>query len=172
MITNLLENPCTWVTTRSTVKSVTKVFISWGEKTKLAKKKQPVKTLFLPESVVSKQLLGCSGHFLHILCHCNWTAHTVTCTFHVQLQRIASNVAFLKKFILWYGTYQIFHTFLLQGYFNLKSLKTCTVNVYGKTCTAQQILEFFAVLFVAFMWKLYMWKIGCSRFLLIYTQFF
>ena len=44
---------------------------------------------FSSVAVVSKQLLGCSGHFLFILCHCNPTAHSVMCTVYMQLQRTA-----------------------------------------------------------------------------------
>ena len=47
MIKIPLENPCTWVTTFSIVKSVTNTFISWHEKTKKENKKQPVGILFL-----------------------------------------------------------------------------------------------------------------------------
>ena len=45
-----LENPYTWVTTLSTVKSVTNTFILWHEKTKKENKKQPVGILFLLNS--------------------------------------------------------------------------------------------------------------------------
>ena len=49
---------------------------------------------FSSAAVVSKLLLGCSGHFLFILCHCNPLAHSVMCTIHMQLQRTAWNVGF------------------------------------------------------------------------------
>ena len=58
------------------------------------------KTLFLSAAVVSKLLLGCSGHFLFILCHCNPTAHSVTCMIHVQLQKTAWNMTFHMKQIV------------------------------------------------------------------------
>ena len=38
---------------------------------------------FSSAAVVSKLLLGCLGHFLYILCHCNSTAHSVMCTVHI-----------------------------------------------------------------------------------------
>ena len=38
--------------------------------------------------------MGWSGHFLFILCHCNPTAHSPTCTVDMHLQRTAWNVAF------------------------------------------------------------------------------
>ena len=45
-------------------------------------------------AVVRKQLLGCSGHFLYILFHCNPTAQIVMCMIHMQIQRTAWNGAF------------------------------------------------------------------------------
>ena len=54
----LLENPCTWVTTLFTVKCVTNTFISWPEKTKQAKKKQPVGSLFLLSSCCEQGAAG------------------------------------------------------------------------------------------------------------------
>ena len=41
---------------------------------------------FSPAAVVSKVLLGCSGHFLFILCLCNPTAHSLTCMIHMQTE--------------------------------------------------------------------------------------
>ena len=59
---------------------------------------------FSSAAVVSKQLLGCSGHFLFILCHCNPPAHRLMCMIYVQVQRTAWNVAFHMKKIFW-GNY-------------------------------------------------------------------
>ena len=56
---------------------------------------------FSSAAVVSKLLLGCSGHFLFILCHCNPTAHSPTCMIHVQTQRTAWNMAFHMKQTFW-----------------------------------------------------------------------
>ena len=55
---NPLENPCTWVTTYSIVKSVTNTFISWPEKTKKENKKQPMGSLFLPNSCCEQAAAG------------------------------------------------------------------------------------------------------------------
>ena len=83
----LLENPCTWVTTLFTVKCVTNTFISWPEKTKQAKTTSNLwEVCFSSAAVVSKVLLGCSGHFLFILCHCNPAAHSLTCMIHMQTE--------------------------------------------------------------------------------------
>ena len=54
----LLENPCTWVATLSTVKSITNTFISWPEKTKKENKKQPVGSLFLLNSCCEQAAAG------------------------------------------------------------------------------------------------------------------
>ena len=86
-----------WVTTLSTIKSVTNTFISWGEKTKKKRNNNLWEVCFSSAAVVSKLLLGCSGHFLFILCHWNPTVHSLTCTIHVQLQRTAWNVTFLPR---------------------------------------------------------------------------
>ena len=102
-----VENPCMWVATLSTVKSITNTFISWPEKTKKENKKQPVGSLFLLNSCCEQAAAGCSGHFLFILCHCNPLAHSVTCTIHVQLQRTAWNVGF-HTFLATF--YTIFYT--------------------------------------------------------------
>ena len=59
-----------------------------------------MESLFLSEVVVSKLLLGCSGHFLFYLCHSNPIAHSLTCMIHVQIQRTAWNVAFHMKQIV------------------------------------------------------------------------
>ena len=74
-----LENPCTWMATLPKMKSVTKTFIFKGEKTTQAKRWQPVESLFLSASVVSKQLLRWSGYFLYSFCHGYQAAHSVTC---------------------------------------------------------------------------------------------
>ena len=92
-----LENPWTWVTTLSTIKSVTNTFISLGEKTKKKRNNNLWEVCFSSAAVVSKLLLGCSGHFLFILCHWNPTVHSLTCMIHVQLQRTAWNVTFLPR---------------------------------------------------------------------------
>ena len=63
-----------------------------------------MENLFLSAAVVSKLVLGCSGHFLFILCHCNPTVHSLTYVIHMQLQRTAWNVAFHQfnyTYILW-----------------------------------------------------------------------
>ena len=52
------------------------------------------------EVCFSQQLLGCWGHFLYILFHCNSTADSLTCTIHMQAQRTAWNMAFDMKQIV------------------------------------------------------------------------
>ena len=47
-----------------------------------------------------KSLLGCWGHFLYILFHCNTTAHSLMCMIHMQIQRTAWNMAFDMKQIV------------------------------------------------------------------------
>ena len=47
---------------------------------------------FSSAAVVRKQLLGCSGHFLYILFHCNPTAQIVMYMIHMQIQRNAWNL--------------------------------------------------------------------------------
>ena len=61
-----LENPCTWVTTLPTVKSVTNTFISWPEKTK-KKRNINLWKLCLPQ-----QLLWAS---------CCWVGQGISCSF-------------------------------------------------------------------------------------------
>ena len=58
MIKIPLENPYTWVTTLSTVKSVTNTFISWHEKTKKENKNRPVGSLFLLNSCCEQAAAG------------------------------------------------------------------------------------------------------------------
>ena len=63
-----LENPCTWVATLSTIKSVTNTFIAWSEKTKKENKKKPVGSLFLLniccEQAVAGMLRAFPVHFV------------------------------------------------------------------------------------------------------------
>ena len=95
---------CSYLTTLSTIKSVTNSFISWPEKTKKKRNSNVWEVCFSSADVVSKQLLGCSGHFLCILCHCNPPADRLMCMIYVQVQRTAWNVAFHMKKIFW-GNY-------------------------------------------------------------------
>ena len=78
-----LDNPCMWVTTLSAVKSVTNTFILWVKRPKKKRNSNLWEVCFSSAAVVSKLLLGCWGHFLYILCHCNSTAHSVMCTVHM-----------------------------------------------------------------------------------------
>ena len=73
-----LENPCTWVTILSTIKSVTNTFRSWGEKTK-KKRNSNLWKLCLPQ-----QLLWAS---------CCWVGQGISCSFcaiAIQQQAVMS----------------------------------------------------------------------------------
>ena len=52
---------------------------------------------FSSTAVVSKLLLGCWGHFLFILCHCNPRAHNLMCMIHMQTQQTVWSVGFHMK---------------------------------------------------------------------------
>ena len=51
--------------------------------------RNPWEVCFSSTGVVSKLLLGYSGHFLFILCNCNPTADSLICMIYMQLQRTA-----------------------------------------------------------------------------------